>query len=94
MAAKPDAAALLKKHATEPPTRCLTCREPYFSLLDSLLDEAIRTGQPVTVGQLHSILIAETGYGQAHNTLVNHLTTHHLAKYRKLNVGHRGPLDE
>ena len=89
-----DVDALLDEHEKKVHARCFTCREPHISLLNQLLDHAISTGRRVTVSQLHSVLVAETNYTGAYNTLVNHLSEHQRGKYNKLPLEGRGVIDE
>ena len=90
---QPDAAELLAKHEVRNESRCLTCRDPYKSLLNGLLDKAVATQQRVTVTQLWNCVRDATDYPQAESSLQKHLSKHDVARYRRLNLSHRGPLE-
>jgi len=87
-----DITALLDQHATNGTTHCATCREPFASLLSSIIDNVIKTRRRVTVRQIWSCLVAEEDYPLTEGALAKHLVRHE-PRYGKINLGHRGPIE-
>jgi hypothetical protein len=86
------AAKLLAKHTKRPPTRCMSCREPYRAALLELLNCAIKSQEVVTLGQIHGALVEYTQYPNGESALAVHLKHHDSEHYKQLNLARRGPV--